>query len=349
MKLRQTSHRKKGRAILTVNFLSARIGPCKSAAQIFSILLSIIPAFFSSCILEPPPGELRIRKQIYILNAEKPTAGHADLFFFDNEGERMLDSHIRCDIGEDGLLEGASRTGAKTAIVIVNPHHNDYPWKDVRTIDAINRLTFSLLDDNPDSPAAVGKADLIPGTGGCIRINTTPFLCTVNIHSICCDFHGKEYGTEQLENVRFYLTNVSGSCTLSGESSGTSWYNLGGLDEVFIKAIKRPWMLMKEFPQPIGASTVFPDISLFCYPNPASEDSFGSPVTRLVIEGSIGGTVYYYPVSLGAISCGERRKLDITITSKGTSDPDTPATSDMITLAFRPLGWEQGQGGAIDF
>ena len=349
MKLRRTSHRKKGRAILTRNFLSARIGPCSSAAKIFSILLSINPAFFSSCILEPPSGDIQIQKQIYILKAEKPTAAHADLFFFDCDGEQALDSYLRCNVGKDGLLDGSCRTGAKTAIVITDSPFSDYLWNEIRTLDAINRLSFNLLDESPDSPAAIGKADIVPGGSGCIRIKTTPFLCTVKVNSICCDFHGKDYENEQLTGVKVYLTNVSGSCRLSGDSPGNSWYNLGGLDEESVKGMKRPWMLMKEFQQPIGDSTVFPEIILYCYPNPSDEDSFGTPVTRLVVEGSLGGTIYYYPLSLGRLDCGERRRLDIAITSKGTSDPDTPATSDMIKLVFNPSGWEEGRGGTIDF
>ena len=351
MKHLQILRKQKGRTILTGNVLPARIGPCSSAASINIILflLSTTPAFFNSCVMEDPGENIPTVKQIYILKAEKSNYSHADLFFFDDTPPGALDSYTRCEVGQDGLIDGACRNGRKTAVVIVNNPEDDYSWSDICSLEAIKSMEFNLLRDNPQFPSAIGSAKITPGGKSCIRIDTRPVMCRIKLNSLCCDFHGKEYEGEHLSSLRIYLTNIRTSYSVSGGGGG-SWMNLGGLDGITAGDPSAGGMFLRDLPVPCGDTTMFPETELFCYPNPSGNDSsFAEPQTRLVIEGYLQGEKYYYPISLGKLEAGDYIKLDVTITSKGTSDPDTPASSAMVRLTFPIRGWDEAARGTVTF
>ena len=67
---------------------------------------------------------------------------------------------------------------------------------------------------------------------------------------------------------------------------------------------------------------------------------FGSPVTRLVIEGKLRGTTYYYPIDLPGLEADVQYRMDVTLTRAGTTDPDTPAAAGSIRLECQVLDWD---------
>ena len=94
---------------------------------------------------------------------------------------------------------------------------------------------------------------------------------------------------------------------------------------------------------------IYPDASFFCYPNPSDGTEFGSPVTRLVIEGKLRGTTYYYPIDLPGLKADAQYRMDVTLTRAGTTDPDTPAVAGSIRLESRVLDWDGREWEDIHF
>jgi hypothetical protein len=95
-----------------------------------------------------------------------------------------------------------------------------------------------------------------------------------------------------------------------------------------------------------------PGISLLCYPNPAIEESPGSPHTRLVIEGVIDSQVYYWPVTINkgkGIGRGEHYIFDILIRRKGVADPDTPIDDAGVNIRLRIKPWTEKEGYSVGF
>ncbi len=101
--------------------------------------------------------------------------------------------------------------------------------------------------------------------------------------------------------------------------------------------------------------------ALYCYPNPTTEDGSAAKVTRLVLECSIDGSLYTYPVLLdgGVVSNRSYEIKELVITRLGNPsdgdddiDPgeDQPVTSVDIPFGVSVSDWEVvllGEGGTV--
>ena len=81
----------------------------------------------------------------------------------------------------------------------------------------------------------------------------------------------------------------------------------------------------------------------------------GSPFTRLVIEGKIQGETWYWPIDINRDEAGvgiernSRYVFDIILRSKGTKDPDTPASPEMTEIKFETRKWKEKDGYHVEF
>ena len=141
---------------------------------------------------------------------------------------------------------------------------------------------------------------------------------------------------------RIYLINVVGDATLYGNSTPTIWYAkrqyeaVSGLTE-HLNTVLSPGHNLKN-----GAYEI-PSIH-YCYPNlqqPDSQATTWSPrFTRIVAEVELGGTTYYYPINLQYISGNKSYEIEnLTITRKGSTDPDIPITVNDGTFDISVANW----------
>ena len=172
------------------------------------------------------------------------------------------------------------------------------------------------------------------------RVVLRPMLAKITLRSIACEFSERPYAGERLQDVRAYLTYASQECRpFAPEDPPSSWLNAGRLDEAGTAALSHPETVL----QPLSASLggrIYPSAGFYCYPNPSDGTAFGSPVTRLVIEGKLRGTTYYYPIDLPGLEADVQYRMDVTLTRAGTNDPDTPAAPGSIRLESQVLDWD---------
>lgn len=119
-----------------------------------------------------------------------------------------------------------------------------------------------------------------------------------------------------------------------------------------------------------GVSTIKPgsvsfpvEGALYAYPNP-TESRFENGIyigdeagewsirpTRLVIETTLDGTKYYYPITLPALESNKTYEIEnLVITRPGSDDPDIPVVVYDVPFKISILGWEQvllGNEGTI--
>jgi hypothetical protein len=127
---------------------------------------------------------------------------------------------------------------------------------------------------------------------------------------------------------------------MDGESQ-PSWLNAGRLDPDRTAALAHPETVFQTLAGPVGDEVVFPDLHFYAYPNPAAEDALGTPLTRLVIEGTLLGETCYYPISITPLEGGQSHVFDITLTRFGTADPDIPATRDQVRVSGAVAPWNE--------
>lgn len=262
-----------------------------------------------------------------------------DVFTFSDDGLRKLDSYQRYD-RPPRTLSIASTAGDKIVVAVANPPESGYSVRQVGTYDALERLMAHLYEDDPEFPLMSGES--VVAAGGRCTISLEPMMSEVVLNSVLCDFSGKPYSGELLENARVYLTNVNASAEILRDDGfkPLDILNAGRLSERDMAQMGHPEALVKEIYTGIGASRhgigavkKNINVTLYTYPNDVQEESIGTPFTRLVLEGTIGREKTYYPLNINRPGWGysdgrqgvgrnARYIFDLAITRKGSSDPD---------------------------
>ena len=337
-----------GRKNLAYLLSITRYGRRTSAAILLSITSPVcLPACTEKGI--PPATEPECETQIYIQKIEKATSGALDLFFFNDDNLMRLDSYQRIPIPGNGKITGASGSGRKIAAGVMNLKGDIWSWSDICSLSGLTGRTASLMDEDPSFPVCSGLSTILSGVP--CRMDMSPLMARISVHSICCDFSMRPYKGQELEDVSIYLINVNSECSIFPEEkvSPSSWINLSMYDASQASGMAHPEMVYRKLGSGVGAQTVFPDVTLRCYPNGNESDGFGSPMTRLVIEGKLMGITYYYPINLPALGKGEHRSFDISITRTGTADPDIAADIWTSDEGMVPKPWDIHDNTVVNF
>ena len=342
----------KGRNLLVhLTNLSSRLGRRLSAAN--QVALLQLPAFFLACseLPEPvPEAPLPKRKvQIYINQTGKTTFQTLDLLFFQQGPLERLDAYQHFGTVSGNRVEGTSSGAARRMVVFSNCVNDIYAWSDIRSYASLYGHRFRLEEECPDNPMMIGTDYLPEGSHRSCMVTLRPMLARISVRSVACDFTGRSYAGEKLTDVRAYLTYVSREChPLDTADRPSSWLNAGRLNETETSELSHPELVLADLGKSLGPR-IYPDLDFYCYPNPADGTVFGQPVTRLVLEGKLQGTTYYYPIDLPSLEADVQYRLDITLTRAGTTDPDIPAASGTILLQNEVLDWDEREWDDIHF
>lgn len=299
-----------------------------------------LPAFlFLACTPQMLPEEsapAARRTQIYINAVGKANLQGLDLLFFQDGPLYRLDAYQHLDRVSGSRVTGTSSTAARKVVILSNYPADAYAWSGVRSFGSLADLPFRLADENPAAPMLYGES--AAGTMG--QVTLRPMLAKITLRSIACEFSGRPYVGERLQDVRAYLTYASQECRpFAPEDPPTSWLNAGRLNETETAELSHPEAVSQTLTASLGGR-IYPQAGFYCYPNPSDGTLFGSPVTRLVIEGKLRGTTYYYPIDLPGLEADVQYRMDVTLTRAGTTDPDTPAAAGSIRLECQVLNWD---------
>lgn len=299
-----------------------------------------LPAFLLlACtpLTQPEESAPAARKtQIYINAVGKTSIRGLDLLFFQDAPLFRLDAYQHLAGVSGGRVTGTSSTAARKVVILSNYPVDAYAWSGVRSLGSLADLPFRLEDEDPAAPMLYGESE----AGSMGRVVLRPMLAKITLRSIACEFSERPYAGERLQDVRAYLTYASQECRpFAPEDPPSSWLNAGRLDEAGTAALSHPEAALQTLSASLGGR-IYPSAGFYCYPNPSDGSEFGSPVTRLVIEGKLRGTTYYYPIDLPGLEADVQYRMDVTLTRAGTTDPDTPAASGSIRLESQVLDWD---------
>lgn len=280
-----------------------------------------------------------------------------DIFTFNDDILKRIDSYVRYDMPAGNLCEVASRTGPKIVGIIANSHMGRYDWGSVNSLESFCDIRTDLEKEERAFPSMSGFIAVDESSERIKEVRIEPICSKVTLRSIRCDFKGKPYEDEMIENVKVYLTNVSARCRFMSEGYDLPEriINIGGLSEYDVGQFREPDIIFKTIPLPIGKNTVYPGISLLCYPNSGKDETPGTPFTRLVIEGELDGNIWYWPINInrddGGNGIGRNRTYiyDITITCKGSTNPDTVIDSEQLKLKTSVKEWLEQEAYGVQF
>ena len=277
-----------------------------------------------------------------------------DLLVFNDDELMHLDSYVRTEGFRSNSLDIRSQNGDKIVFACINSQWERYDWADISSFPSLSGIYADLRKEKRGNPLMRGIMHIEAGSPA--GVSVSPIASEVCLRSIRCDFSGKSYEGETITDVLIYLTNVNVRCSLTEYEDiiPTHIINHGGLNESETDEFYDPGMILQSTDD-ISYRLSVPDIRLLCYPNNSKAEGPGTPYTRLVVEGSIRGTRYWWPIVINrskgqeGIGCNCRYIYDLTITGKGSDSPDKDIDMENISINMEVKPWEEKEEYQILF
>ena len=219
----------------------------------------------------------------------------------------------------------------------------------------------SYLKNNATSKMEmIGSATKTVSAGvNSVTIPVKRFAAKVQIDKITPAFTAPAHKAQEFKLTGIYLVNVNGSCpyTLTSTAGSTDyWYNKmkyvsGDCSALISDKLSSPVTLQA------SADAVTPYTTshyLYCYPNPVTTDSSSSTwsnrYTRLVVETTLGGTTYYYPVNIPAPAANTLYQItNMKITGLGSDSPDKLVEKGSLSVSITVTDWSTGFSKEVEY
>ena len=321
-----------------------------------TIICILLPAMFYGCNKPITVQDMGTALTRLHVQAHDSDINHTlDVLVFNNDRLESLNTYQRFDSWDSGTLEASSSGGNMTFTILANAQREKYDWAQIRSRSNLSEITLNLENERRNFPAMIGEKRSIAGKE--ISIGLESISSEIIIKRLTCDFSSGTYSGCLIENPRIYLINVNAVCPVDGnqERIEKRFINTGRADASDIGNFKEPDLIYQELDNPIGPKGLEREISLLCYANQVSEESPGSPFTRLVIEGTVKGTTYYWAFNISNESgrpevlpdC--RYTYDIHITRPGTTDPDIPIETTEGEIFLEIERWKEKDEYGVRF
>lgn len=319
--------------------------------------LALLPSLFS-CSAPAPLSTGHITGLDIICTKSSAAAGNMDIFTFNDDRLMLLDSYQHID-GPKISVDIRSQNGEKIVFACMNCQREKYDWAVINSFPSMKEIEVDLSKESRSSPCMTGIAEINAGINETYSLELRRIASEVILRSIRCDFSNKSYEGKSIDEVKVYLTNVNTRCSITsdGAVTPTAIINAGGLVYEDLEGFAEPGMVLQTIDRSIGRAVLRPDIRLACYPNAGTADTPGTPYTRLVIEGKIDGTTYWWPVDINRDGNNEEQGIyrnrqyifDIIIKRKGTSDPDTVMETEDAEIKMSIQPWKEKEDHTIGF
>ena len=316
-------------------------------------LFLIFPAMFFGCIAADIDNAVQTRTESQKISLTQNSEGEIltlDAFIFEPTGR--LDCYQRLH-NPDEVCDIASGAGDKILLLIANSGRERYDWTDIRTLSSMKGVCAELENERRDFPLMTWMREIKSGQDTSPLF--TPARAEIILRSLSCDFSGLPYAPEKFHAVRAYLTYVNANCSLIPleETTHPRFLNSGMLNEEDILPFTERDIIIQDIGEIVGNNVLTLNRSFLCFANEPGYESIGSPFTRLVIEGKIGGDTYYYPIKVnqenGGLKRGCRYILDITITRAGATDPDGSLELGGLKINMEIEEWREKENYTVGF
>ena len=307
-----------------------------------STTLLLLPALFScqteQTVMMRISGQFRESHplDVFIFNCEDP--GHLDTY-----------QHIENNASQEIFLR--SQSGEKNVFICSDGQRTRYDWAEINSREGLDGIYIELKDERREHLCSTGEVRLTAGSDETHPVQMRRIASEIILQSIRCDFTGKPYEGRMIEDVQVYLINVNSSCSITadGDIVPLSIVNAGRADHDDIAGFKEPDLICQNMETYISTEISRVGMSFICYPNTSAKEGPGTPFTRLVIEGTIDGERFWWPIDInrndGTENPGIHRNCryiyDITIKRKGTSNPDEVMETETAEVLMKIRQWKE--------
>ena len=273
-----------------------------------------------------------------VTNADENAISSLQVLTFAEGGE--LDGYAS---GEAGSSEAYVSTfsGVHDIYAVVNSAHD---FSGVASRTEFLSYFQDLVSQSPDCLVMIGKKESYNITSsGTLTLPVHHFVCRVVLGKVTNKLIPEALSSKEFRVLEIYLTNVPSAMDFGMDGVPPVWYNMMGYhagvaDELLHDAV------------PVVSQVVALNSSLneehrFYYiPNLQEEDVFSdtwSPRhTRLVVKASIGGDVFYYPVTLPVSPSNASYEIDnLVIARQGSLLEESVLPYAAVTFDTSVSGW----------
>lgn len=338
------------------------------------ILMAIAAvAMFCSCSKDDVTGNVVPMQEsvVYIsLNRENGTKatgeGHGvqaddnniktlEVFIFRiNEGQPddgVLDGYRKftaAEIGNLTNLEVVTTTGRKIIYAVANSHRAN--WKDINTRALFEQQTALLQQDNVKDFIMTGSAEVELQLASTVAFTIRRMVSRINVASIKTSFAGTPYEGMVLEDVRVYLTNVQAEKLIfNGEGANRKVLDKNKYVAEDAQGCAMPGMIYDDLGTDIDDGGYASPHYFYCYENAFAEENDTDKFTRVIIEGRLNGTTYYYPIALEGVVRNCCYTVDVTIRRPGSLSPDSDVEIGTLLANVSVLDWSTIPGSTVEF
>lgn len=232
---------------------------------------------------------------------------------------------------EDFTLKMSCSSGYKQIVALVNAD----PVSDVLNISDLAAIKSDLASIGNGELVMVGTKEVELPYGGPVVIDVTRLAAMVSLNSVYLNFALPQYRQLSFEITDVYIVNAAGEKAYLADSEPTSWYNEGACDPA--ETLPHLYDAVVDGSLVSQGPKYETNHYFYCYPNNTQTK------TRLVLEASIDGNPYYYPITLDEIKSNHMYAYDLTITRLGSDSPDVPVDESVVTYTALTGEWTQHQ------
>ena len=300
-------------------------------------------------------GDPQTRATNYVTAQAYETAvNDVQIFVFDSKG--ALATYLDADTKTSDITI-YTIYGQKTVYAVVNGPD----LSGITTQDALEHTAVDLGANSTTTSKGfvmVGSnACNVSGTTATVSISVKRLVARVALQKITNSLQDS-YGSLTVNSVM--LINVAGNQNLECTASISTWYNkMGRKDGATATQIidgttnlaSHPTLTFMSVGKSVangGSLAPATPYLFYTYQNNSTSEgngwsnTFSARKTRLVVTATIGGTKYYYPVSISNPQRNTAHTVELTITGLGSTDPDILVEKGAITATVTVDPWQNG-------
>ena len=233
--------------------------------------------------------------------------------FVFRSGSNALDAYANAKSATQ--LSLSCTTGEKNIIAIVNAPD----MKDVATKDALLAKISELSGNALNNFEMIGTATATVPTEMGITVTVDRIASRVVIKKVTRDFASPALASVNFTIDAIYLVNAAGDLNYGKTGAPSKWYNTA-------KNLNEQAALLVDSPAAAVANKESHAVAhyFYAYPNLNSADDQVAD-TRLVVEATLDGRKYYYPVTMPKMESNKSYEIsELKITRPGSDNPDKP-------------------------
>lgn len=270
------------------------------------------------------------------------SVGDMQVFVFKKDGS--LDA---CARASGGSLSMSCTVGERDVVALVNAPS----CMDVKDYAALQEKFSDLKDNVPGRFVMSGRTSCSISSSTSVELDVRRLVSRISIVSVKNDFALPQYREADFRITGIYLVNVTGEMKYFSEDCGDLWYNKMKND-LSSEVSSMAYSGKLDVPVTAGSSYSVQHY-FYCYPNSTSSDSSDSVwterQTRLVVETSLDGKTYYYPVNIEGMKSNHTYEItEMRITRIGSDTPDIPVSSDVAGFAVSVEEWVAGGSKEVE-